>query len=366
MVNASSVGRPAGVRTALLVLLVIVLASAGVFWLLQRWPDTGAALTTPVAPVVMTVGAGATETDAPVTVTVSTARPAPLVAPAISGVVTAVSLGPGDVLGQGDPVFEVDGRPVRAASTSKPFYRVIVPGDTGGDVTALRTLLRNVGVDVAAAGAADGVLRTAVGSWLGSQPDGVVFDPAGVIWLPTAGLVVDTVAVTVGAPAPGAGASVVTFAPVVESATVPASGFAADATGFTVAVAGRSIPVEKSGALTLSKEDARVLAATAATAPPGTMGGGAVAGGVITGDITGTLTTAWASEVVTIPTSAIVTRQDGTLCVVIADGAADRGVTVTVAASQTDTGTSQLLGVAAGASLVVNPVASATVSVCTG
>lgn len=369
MVTVSSVGRPAGVRAAFVVLLVVLLASVGVFLLLQRWPDTGAALTTPVAPVVMTVPLGATKTDTPVTVTVSTTRPAPLVAPALSGVVTAVDVAPGDVLGQGEQVLEVNGHPVRAAATAKPFYRVIHLGDVGDDVIALRTLLRDVGVGVAASGAADQALRIAVGSWLGSQPDGVIFDPAGVIWLPTAGLVVGTVAATVGAPAPAAGTAVVTFAPVVQSATVPTSGFTADAGGFTVAVAGRSIPVDLHGVLTLSEEDARALAATAVATPPGPdssgAGGDPAADAVVVGDAQGTLTTTWASPVVTIPTSAIITREDGTLCVVTVDGAADRGVTVTVTASQTDTGTSQALGLAAGASLVVNPVASATAVACT-
>lgn len=367
MVKASAVGRPAGVRAALSVLLVILLASVGVFWLLQRWPDTGAALATPVAPVVMTVPAGAAKTDLPVTVNVLTGRPAPLVAPALSGVVTAVTLAPGDVLGQGAQVLEVDGRPVRAAATAKPFYRVIKLGDTGQDVTALRTLLGEAGIDVAVSGAADQALRTAVGSWLGAQAAGVVFDPAQVIWLPTAGLVVDTVAATVGAPAPAAGTPVVTFAPVVKSATIPPSGFAANATSFTVAVAGRSFRVDKSGALTLTDKDARVLAATAATTPPdpSNAGSSTSADGVTVSHVPGRLTTTWASPVVTIPTGAIITRQDGTLCVVTAHGGIRHGVTVTVTASQTGTGTSQAWGLAAGASLVVNPVASATASACT-
>ncbi len=367
MVTTSAVGRPAGVRAALLVLLVILLASVGVFWLLQRWPDTGAALATPVTPVVKAVPAGAAETDEPVTVTVSTARPAPLVAPAWSGVVTAVTLNPGDVLGQGDQVLEVDGHPVRAAATAKPFYRVITLGDTGQDVTALRALLSAVGVDVAASGAADQALRTAVASWLGAQSGGVVFDPARVIWLPTPGLVVDTVAATVGAPAPAAGAPVVIFAPVVRSATIAPSELAAGATGFTVAVAGASLPVDGSGAVTLTAKDARALAATAATTPPDPSDGGRSTGtdGATVSTVPATLTTTWASPVVTIPTGAIITRQDGTLCVVTAAGATRRGVTVTVIASQTGTGTSQASGLAAGTSLVVNPVASATASACT-
>lgn len=364
MVNTRSVGRPAGVRAAAVLLAVIVLASVGALWLLQRWPDTGSTLTTPIAPVVMTVPAGATETDAPVTVTVRATRPASLVAPDLSGVVTAVDVGPGDILSQGDPVLEVDGRPVWAAATPKPFYRVIALGDDGEDVAELRKLLRDAGVDVAVSGAADEALRTAVGTWLGPQPDDVAFDPSGVIWMPNTGLAVDAIAVTVGAPAPGPGTPVVMFAPVVESATVPPSALAAGATGFTVAVAGRSIPADKSGALTLSEEDARVLASTTATTPSGPMGGSPAADDVINSDVPGTMTTTWAYEVVTITTSAIVTRQDGTLCVVTADGAMHGAVTITVAASKTDSGTSQVLGLAAGTSLVVNPVASSTASVC--
>lgn len=363
---STSVGRPAGVRTASLALLAVLLAAGGVFWLLQQWPDTGAALATPVAPVVMTVPEGTVKTAAPVTVSVATMRPAALVAPAFSGVVTAVTLAPGDALGQGDQLLEIDGRPVRAAATAKPFHRVIAPGDTGEDVTALRALLGEAGIAVPAAGAADESLRDAVGSWLGAQPAEVVFDPAQVLWLPTAGLVVDTVEATVGAPAPAPGTSVVTFAPVVASATIPPSDVAADADGVTVAVAGRSLPAAASGTLTVLGEDARALAATVATTPSDSSGagGGDGAGTRTVSDVPGTVTTIWASPVVAIPTGAIVTREDGTLCAVIVDGATRRGVTVTVTASETGTGVSHAGGLAAGASLVVNPVASATAAVC--
>lgn len=366
---STSVGRPAGVRTASLALLAILLASAGVFWLLQRWPDTGAALATPVPPVVMTVPPGSDSTDAPVTVSVTVARPAPLVASGISGVVTAVTLSPSEVLGQGDEVLEVDGRPVRAAATVKPFYGVVKLGDSGEDVTALRSLLGEVGIEVAASGEADEALRTAVGSWLGPQATGVVLDPAQVMWLPTPGLVVEAVAATVAAPAPAAGSPVVTFAPVVKSATIPPRRFAAHAASFTVTVADRSVPVDASAALTLSRQDARALAAMVARPPSGppTPNSGPSADGATVSEVPGTVTTTWDSPVAAIPTSAIITRQDGTLCVVVApQGATRHGVTVTVTASKTSTGTSQASGLAAGASLVVNPVASATAAACTG
>lgn len=131
-------------------------------------------------------------------------------APAWSGMVTAVYVGPGEELTQGQPVLSIDGVDRVAFARPAPFYRFLESGDEGPDVALLHDLLLTTGfID----GLPDDPEFFSFATFLAVEdfnarlgiPASGVFDPAVVIWMPTAPFVVEVLDLSAGAPAPGPG-----------------------------------------------------------------------------------------------------------------------------------------------------------------
>jgi peptidoglycan hydrolase-like protein with peptidoglycan-binding domain len=122
------------------------------------------------------------------TAVATTSKPAG-VSLARGGVVTSTECVGGASIESGRIVATLDGRPVLGIATSIPFYRDLGPGLSGPDVDALRTALRAMDYDVAAKGAYDIKLVSAVRALQAKhsleQRDGNL-SLRDVMWLPAA------------------------------------------------------------------------------------------------------------------------------------------------------------------------------------
>ena len=95
-----------------------------------------------------------------------------------AGIVTAVSVAPGDEVGQGSALYAVDLRPVVIGRGEVPAFRAISEGVAGPDVAQLQQLLAELGLY---SGPSDGTAGAqtvgAIRAWqkqLGVEPSGVV------------------------------------------------------------------------------------------------------------------------------------------------------------------------------------------------
>lgn len=126
--------------------------------------------------------------------------------PMWSGVVTEVLVAPGDVLESGSLVVEVDGVDRVALASPKPFWRFLGEGSSGSDVEWLEELLSEQGLfDGIPDEKFNSVTARAVelfASSLGLDGKTRVFDPSWVVWMPSEGFEVASVEATVGAVAP--------------------------------------------------------------------------------------------------------------------------------------------------------------------
>lgn len=362
------VGRPAGVGTALALLVAIVVASIGALVATQWWPDTGSRLATKSAAVITRLSAGTTATTTGVRVDVATLTPRPAVAPAWSGLVTAVLAAPGATITQGEPIVEIDGRLVRAAITQKPFYRALSLGDAGADVTALRSLLRRAGYPVASVGPVDATVAAAARDWIGvADKTGPVFTPTEVVWVAHRGETVSSISLSVGEMAPAQGSPIVSFQPRVQSASMDAGAVPSGAKNASVGIGNQDYAVAGGGHLRLTAVSRDRLAHEVLTrAAPLSESDPSVQTGahVMHTTISATLKVEWPSPVFDIPTSSIVTRSDGSLCVVVKASNGLVGRTVSVFGSDTGAGISEAANLERGLALVVNPLESSSAASC--
>ncbi|HEX2037945.1 MAG TPA: peptidoglycan-binding protein [Chloroflexota bacterium] len=132
---------------------------------------------------------------------------------------------PGAVIERGQPLFEVDGRPVPLLYGDRPAWRRLAPGvPPGPDIGALQANLVALGFaepELTESGTFDEATAAAVARWqaaLGVPQTGAV-EPGEVIFLP-ASLRVTTVRVSAGAPAE-TGATVMDCTSTVRVVTVP-------------------------------------------------------------------------------------------------------------------------------------------------
>ncbi|KAA9111734.1 peptidoglycan-binding protein [Microbacterium rhizomatis] len=115
-------------------------------------------------------------------------KPVPVGVNRGTGVVTSVTVGVGDEVGQGSVLYTIDLRPVVVAEGEVPAFRAISLGAEGADVAQLQTMLSDMGVY---AGSSDGTAgaRTieSIKTWqknMGVAQTGVV-EPGDVIFVPT-------------------------------------------------------------------------------------------------------------------------------------------------------------------------------------
>lgn len=95
-----------------------------------------------------------------------------------TGTITSI-VAEGDIVGQGDVIFSVDGQPVVLLSGNVPAYRSMSVGTSGADVAQLEATLAQLGFGegLVADGEFDGDTREAVIAWqqsVGAAPDGVI------------------------------------------------------------------------------------------------------------------------------------------------------------------------------------------------
>ncbi|MGE3620317.1 MAG: hypothetical protein AB7L84_07640 [Acidimicrobiia bacterium] len=133
-------------------------------------------------------------------------------APPWQGVVDRVDLNPGGVVRTLDRAISVDGVSRIAFRSDRPFARSLQAGDVGLDVVALHELLDALVMDhgrgeAFTAGTARGVAQ--LSQSLGLPPQ-QVFDPAWIVFLPSEELVLTSVDLYVGQPAPSVGVSFAT------------------------------------------------------------------------------------------------------------------------------------------------------------
>lgn len=148
--------------------------------------------------------------------------PITLVAPAWSGVVTAVHVQRGATVRSGDPLAAVDGVDVMLLATDQPFFRRLGEGSTGRDVLQLEEVFEELGFEVGEAdGYFDSVLGAAVREFNGDRgSDGIEFDPAAAVWLPAETVTLATIEFAPGMVAPSQGQTLASTVPSVRSATL--------------------------------------------------------------------------------------------------------------------------------------------------
>lgn len=365
-------------------LIVVILVALG--WVVNR-PALQGPAQDQVAPVIVQASAAQTDMTVPATVEVSLTEPRSLTAPVWEGLVTAVGVGAGDAVVEGQVLFTVDGIDRVGAATPTPLYRVLEAGDSGDDVTALAGFLNRQGLLAADDADTDTVtaefatalteFRDSIG--LSSAHEGPLFDPAWVVWMPDerpgqAAVVM----VQPGASAPGLGTELVQFSPAVVEARL-----AADVTGVltpgqdgdaVVLVPGVSAELRvQDGLLVVDDGQAAALGRRAA-AVPGSGGdqqldpeaAEEVDGGSRTVRLEATVRfTSPGSDVRGVPVPALVSTLAGQPCVVVEDGDSWQPRRVTVLLSSTATSTAMVRGLGGGdVRLVANPATAGLTGIC--
>lgn len=232
------------------------------------------------------------------------------------GIVTGVEVVAGEVVATGDVLFSVDGAPIYAVASARPLAGEVGPGSPGEEVRAVHSLLATRGLDVdAASDVWTDATAAAVRSFAratGWEAAAAVFRAAWVVWLP------ESFAFTVtgglpraGFPAPSAGSSIATGAPILASAVVgmpvPEAGSRLELAGITVDVGAGGLVSEPG-----LREIERVVA-------PGA------------DSVAGFLRPTVARDVLALPASAVLSDAGGVQCVLARDaGSADVGEPVVV------------------------------------
>lgn len=176
----------------------------------------------PQSPSWVPVRSSDSATTEPVDIALQWQPPAKVYAPAWNGLVQSVQTTPGQVLSDGTPVVTIDGVVRRAAITPAPLYRSIAVGMRGTDVEWLNEFLGRMGyahgsTQVATGATVQGAKQYATA--VGAQFQGS-FDVSWLIFVPSSGFTVQTVALTPGTPAPATGSVIMESSPTLSRATV--------------------------------------------------------------------------------------------------------------------------------------------------
>lgn len=259
-------------------------------------------------------------TERRVELVITRSDPVTVVAPAWSGTVRRVSVAVGQSLASGDVVAEIDGITRLAWHTPAPFYRPLAQRDTGDDVAALNSILRTRGLTAGPGNnftwqTRQGVIQ--LGRELGIANNRGVFDPGLIVYLPRPGLTVTEVQLRVGQPAPGLGSAVVTTAPEVTSVLLAPPGMSMSSTDDTSAT-------ETSPGLVAAPDETLLLGETELSLAESRdrldASGIAHVAGVVSDErdvVIAQLRRALPDGSVRIPSAAVHTAPDGTMCVVV-------------------------------------------------
>ncbi len=220
-----------------------------------------------------------------------------------SGVVTAMTVAPGDVLDTGDLVVEVEDRPVVGLVAPAPLWRDLATGSRGPDVQRLQQIFMDLGLyngqidgryDVRTRAAA-----TAFNTKFGLSAPRGTFARSSVVWLGPTPIEVAEVFTTAGDRV-GEGEAVLGGPGRAASVTVaePAGGMPVPGVGYDLVIGEQRAPYSPgSGRI----DDPDSVAGIAAAIGPA-------------GEGIGQVVTADAIDVLTVPASALVAGADGTTC----------------------------------------------------
>ncbi|MFD4960398.1 hypothetical protein [Microbacterium sp. NPDC058389] len=174
-----------------------------------------------------------------------------LLAPAWSGTVTEVAVGPGQAVSTGSRVLRVDGVWRIAAHTDWPFFGPVSKDSAPGDVAAVNGLLASLGYSYSQGGwnsaSLKGVRQLAVDLGVAGASQIGAFDPSWVIWIPADSVTVAAPLVSPGSIAPAAGQPVLSTPPrlsLVEVATSAPEGLPEDHEGWILSLKGLAVPFD--------------------------------------------------------------------------------------------------------------------------
>jgi hypothetical protein len=313
------------------VTLVAVLAAPLLFLAVLRLgtDERIAAVEARPAPLVTAPTARTILDERRVTGTVAWQEGLALRAPEWRGIVTAVHLKPGDTVTSGQRLVDVAGVGRLAVASAFPFYRSLQWGSVGADVAELHRVLVALGYleavppDEQAFGFGTRQAVVALERDLGiSLPTGI-FDPGWFAWLPIDPFEVGEVKLTAGAQAPGAGTAFATEPPRLASVILGSGGGGEQlvldpAVAWVLVVRGQGFPVD---AATLRVRDEALPALAELLAPAAER-------------VDGELRRANPLEVLAVPSTAVTTGPQGTLCVWLEEAVGYRAAPVTVAGAR--------------------------------
>lgn len=238
----------------LYICLTVTLSAAAILvaWLLTRNVPGALGYLEPVpAPVTVVVQDQMVDHGSTATLSLTYGDPADLLGTGADGIVTRLELRPGDAIGAGQILYDVDNVPVRAYLSDIVFYRLLRAGDAGDDVAAAQEILNSL--DPAAMLEVDGRYgadtQRAVSNYersLGLGRGSGVFDPSWFVRVPPSGFTVAEVEIGPGEPAPGRGERFATGVPELVSAKISVASNAPDGV-YEFVSEGRRVPVVRSG-----------------------------------------------------------------------------------------------------------------------
>lgn len=276
-----------------------------------------------------------------------------LVSSGVTGRVTEVLVGSGDVVASGTMIARVDGVAVVAMHTRTPLWRTLKRSSRGDDVSQLQCALKDLGFyEGDCNGSFDAATTKAVQSFNEGLGRGKAteFDDRFVIWLPAEQLTVGATYIEPGAWFPSPGALIIESALMISEARVETEARAGrDRDRFSPLVfvpAGTQGEIQVDDDLSVAVEDLGPLAGDLIAG----MQASAEFGG-IPGELRGSRT----HTALAVPTSAIIETADA-FCVHVSDGSAFFAVEVTPSGSTVAGATFLEPGeLTVGSSVVVNP-----------
>ncbi len=240
----------------------------------------------------------------------------------VTGRVTALGCGPGEVLESGTAVMGVDGVPVLALAGGVPWWRDLTRGSQGVDVDALQAELARLGFDIAPDGERVGRATLAAAAEVfgraGVRADASRIRLSSVVWLPTPQVTVASCPVALGADVAPGDAIAIGAAPLLGAQVMVMPERLAPGTRVVV-VDGVSLPVDESGQIVDPAALATLAGLPSLAAAPAQAAAVGEAQPVAGSGIPGMLRLAEPLPVAVVPPGAVAT-EDGLGGCVVADG----------------------------------------------
>jgi len=271
---------------------------------------------------------------------VSTTPAAPVLTSA-TGIVTENLCSAGTSIASGSKVAAVNGQPLVALATAKPFWRDVRMGDTGADVSDIQGALKALGYPVSITGRFDratlrGVIQLATNAGAEAAGRWNAFSTSQFVWIPSATVVPLTCGLSLGASI-GPGTTFATLPPVVASARLESIPSTAVPGHRVVKVGSLTLPVSEDGSITgqsnllaLGQSDEyRAFLASQSAQNSATQGSNASVDGGASG-VAATYQLAKAVHVTALSPAALYDQTGQKACV----QSGDRAIPVTVVGSQ--------------------------------